>query len=103
MNLGSSGISLSLQWTDASIISNAACAVYYGRRPTTEICIGTKETYKSTCNGDSGGPLVLEGTDTLIGVTSYGSSYGCEVGYPAGFSRVTSYLDWIEETSGLTP
>lgn len=99
----SSSISSTLQWTDAAIISNAACAVFYGKRPTSQICIGTKETHKSTCNGDSGGPLVIEGTDTLIGVTSYGSSYGCEQGYPAGFSRVTSYLDWIEEISGLSP
>lgn len=99
----SSSISPTLQWTDTVVISNAACAVFYGRRPKSQICIGTKETVKSTCNGDSGGPLVLEGTDTLIGVTSYGSIYGCEIEYPAGFSRVTSFLGWIEEISGLTP
>ncbi|XP_055910850.1 uncharacterized protein LOC129945216 [Eupeodes corollae] len=99
----SEGISPTLQWTDVAVISNAACAVFYGRRPTSQLCIGTKGTHKSTCSGDSGGPLVVEGTDTLIGVTSYGSSYGCEIGYPAGFSRVTSFLDWIKETSGLMP
>lgn len=34
----------------------------------------------------------------LIGVTSFGSASGCEKGYPNGFTRVRSYLDWIEGT-----
>ncbi|XP_055846066.1 chymotrypsin BI-like [Episyrphus balteatus] len=96
----SSGISPTLQWADVPIISNSACANYYGSRPSSQICISTKGSHKATCSGDSGGPLVLKGTDTLVGVTSYGSSYGCEVGHPSGFSRVTSYLSWIKEISG---
>ena len=41
--------------------------------------------------GDSGGPLYLFNTDTetykQIGITSFGSSLGCEIGWHAGFTR----------------
>merc|ERR1712112_722176 len=59
---------------------------------------------KGTCNGDSGGPLnmkfdVKNGAAgqkwKQIGVVSFGASAGCEVGYPAGFSRTEYYRDWI--------
>lgn len=59
---------------------------------------------KSTCNGDSGGPLVIkeqDGTKTVIGLTSFGSSFGCEKGWPAVFTRVSSYLDWISQRTGV--
>ena len=48
--------------------------------------------------GDSGGPLVTQIDDayTQIGVVSFAAAAGCELEYPAGFARVTSFLDWIE-------
>lgn len=30
-----------------------------------------------------------------VGIVSFGIAIGCEVGWPAAFARVTSYLDWI--------
>merc|ERR1712115_18358 len=33
--------------------------------------------------------------NAIYGIVSFGASAGCEVGYPAGFSRVEYYLDWI--------
>lgn len=48
-----------------------------------------------TCLGDSGGPVLLGGTDTIIGVTSWGVDYNCRsVAYS---SRVdtSDVLDWI--------
>merc|ERR1711953_648210 len=66
---------------------------------------------KGTCNGDSGGPLnmkydVKSGASgdkwKQVGVVSFGASAGCEVGYPAGFTRTEYYLDWIcSETNGV--
>ncbi|KAH9630550.1 hypothetical protein HF086_018466 [Spodoptera exigua] len=52
---------------------------------------------RSTCQGDSGGPLVVtrNSRPLLIGVTSFGSARGCQVGSPAAFARVTSYISWI--------
>ena len=49
--------------------------------------------------GDSGGPLVFrenDGNYTEVGIVSFQHSSGCEAGYPAVFTRVTSYLDWIQ-------
>merc|ERR1719309_1195399 len=34
------------------------------------------------------------------GIVSIGSSAGCEVGYPAGFTRTEYYLDWIKSETG---
>lgn len=50
--------------------------------------------------GDSGGPLVVyesDGRPTLVGITSFGIGFGCQVSWPPAFTRVSSYLDWIEQ------
>ena len=55
-------------------------------------------------SGDSGGPLRLlrsDGTIVLAGVVSYGAAAGCELDYPAVFTRVHSFLDWIQAKSGI--
>ena len=41
------------------------------------------------------------GNYNQYGVVSFGASAGCEKGYPAGFTRVTEYLDFISETTGI--
>ena len=54
--------------------------------------------------GDSGGPLVILGKDkkyTLYGVTSFVKDLNTCLGGPDAFVRITSYLDWIKEKSGL--
>ncbi|CAK1540396.1 unnamed protein product [Leptosia nina] len=45
------------------------------------------------CQGDSGGPLANK--NTLVGITSWGIP--CAKGYPDIFTRVYSYVDWIEK------
>ncbi|SPP80907.1 blast:Serine proteases 1/2 [Drosophila guanche] len=65
------------------------------------ICINTNGG-KSTCGGDSGGPLVTHDGNRLVGVTSFGSAAGCQSGAPAVFSRVTGYLDWIRDNTGIS-
>ena len=85
-------------------ITNLMCALEF---PTVInkniVCISGKNG-KSTCNvslshlimmrtmnfkGDSGGPLhlVRDGVFKQIGITSFGSSVGCEIGFHAGFTR----------------
>lgn len=46
------------------------------------------------CFGDSGGPLVVNGL--LAGAVSWGVS--CALGYPDVYARVSSHMDWINET-----
>jgi len=57
----------------------------------------------SVLQGDSGGPLVylLNGVYNQVGIVSFGAAAGCQLGYPAGFTRVTSYLNWIESNTGI--
>jgi len=53
--------------------------------------------------GDSGSPLVIDNgiTYTQIGIVSFVSNKGCTYGLPSGYTRVTSYLDWIKTNAGL--
>merc|ERR1711955_35833 len=96
-------ISPVLREVTVDTITNLICALQF---PTiinhNIICISGHDG-KSTCNGDSGGPLHLmqDGKYKQIGVTSFGSSMGCEIGSHAGFTRPASFLDWIETNTGI--
>lgn len=70
-----------------------------------QICAQDYILNRDTCQGDSGGPLQLNLPGRrrrqrihyhLIGVTSYGVF--CRSSYPSVYTRVSSYLDWIEQT-----
>lgn len=51
---------------------------------------------------DSGGPLVIKSAGSIqVGIVSFGKQH-CETGSPAVYTRVTSYLDWIEKHAGIT-
>jgi secreted trypsin-like serine protease len=54
-----------------------------------------------TLQGDSGGPLNYMGTQ--IGVVSFGASAGCEEGFPAAFTRVSKYVNWINDVMEENP
>ena len=54
--------------------------------------------------GDSGGPLVIKEADglfTQIGLTSFGSRKGCTVGKPVVFTRVASFLSYVQRITNL--
>jgi secreted trypsin-like serine protease len=98
------GISNVLRKVDVEVITNALCAQTYGSAIVTAGNICTDATGgQGTCNGDSGGPLTtLEGDEYVTyGITSFGSSAGCESGAPAAFSRVAFFRDWIRTNSGV--
>lgn len=67
------------------------------------MCAGG-EGGKDACSGDSGGPLLRSGSENLNakpkwyqeGIVSKGT--GCGIpGYPAVYTRVAHYMDWIIE------
>lgn len=91
-----------LQWTTLHTISNFRCLFYYwfewvGRESVLCTRGGVKQ---SICYGDSGGPLVTE-DGFQIGVSSFLPEEGCHLQKPSVFTRVTSYMPWIREVTGL--
>ncbi|XP_020808967.1 chymotrypsin BI [Drosophila serrata] len=103
---GVHAISNVLRYVQLQIIDGRTCKSnfplsYRG----TNICTSGRNA-RSTCNGDSGGPLVLQRKYSkkrvLVGITSFGSIYGCDRGYPAAFTKVASYLDWISDETGVS-
>ena len=61
--------------------------------------ICTETPGRGLFKGDTGGPLLSKGRDrkySLIGIVSY--SDGCQPGWPNVYTRITSFLDWINST-----
>ncbi|XP_016923335.4 brachyurin [Drosophila suzukii] len=86
-----------LRYVEMPVMPYALCRMYWsGAVSEKMICMSTTSG-KSTCHGDSGGPLVYKqgNSSYLIGTTSFGTTMGCQVGFPAVFTRISSYLDWI--------
>ncbi|KAI1286692.1 Trypsin-1 [Halotydeus destructor] len=82
---------------------DANCVAHYSGdykfKGTTMVCAGDQDGGgRSSCHGDSGGPLyqTQNGRDVLIGVTSFGRGCGRN-GAPTVYTRVSSYLDWINQ------
>ena len=98
---------------ELALLANAACdARLYlsGNLPSSTLCaVGDLGgSVEDSCQGDSGGPLFVEadGGDVLVGVVSWG--YGCALidsisqqPFPGVYTRVSSYIDWIENTTGI--
>ncbi|KAH8259665.1 hypothetical protein KR026_008294, partial [Drosophila bipectinata] len=98
----SSGVSEYLNCVDIQIADNSVCESYYGTTVITpnHVCIATPEN-KGSCGGDSGGPLVLHDGNRQVAIVSFGSAAGCLSNGPKGMTRVTSYLDWIRDNTGI--
>ncbi|KAJ8719671.1 hypothetical protein PYW08_011846 [Mythimna loreyi] len=79
------------------VITNAVCSAPFPIIIQSSNICTSGAGGRSTCQGDSGGPLTVNrgGRPILIGVTSFGSARGCQVGFPAAFARVTSFASWI--------
>lgn len=97
------GISPQLREVTVDTITNLICALEFPTIINKNILCISGKGGKSTCNGDSGGPLhlVTDGIFKQIGITSFGSGIGCEVGSHAGFTRTASFLEWIETNTGI--
>ncbi|KAG8196781.1 hypothetical protein JTE90_014513 [Oedothorax gibbosus] len=98
-----------LQETSFPIVSRKTCNASYVRvasnrfpRGITEnlLCAGDPDGGKDACQGDSGGPLTMieNGRYTQVGIVSFGYRCGHK-DYPGVYTRVSSYLSWIEENA----
>ncbi|XP_067641069.1 collagenase-like [Eurosta solidaginis] len=91
-----------LQFANFRVISNEVCAKSYDSSiiDNGKICTATDNHIK-LLSGDSGGPLVLASSKIQIGIMSIVSMVGCETDVPPAYTRVTSYLDWIQENTNI--
>ncbi|XP_037800605.1 serine protease 27-like [Penaeus monodon] len=95
-----------LMEVDVPTMTNAKCRQAYGDYLTENmLCAGYPRGGKDSCQGDSGGPLVYQspkhGRWEQIGIVSWGS--GCAgVGTPGVYTRLTSYIDWINSVIKVT-
>ncbi|XP_074600090.1 proclotting enzyme-like [Brevipalpus obovatus] len=91
-----------LQQVSVPIWNDTACRASYAKNNlnfTDKVyCAGYPEGGRDACQGDSGGPLMIQGAEgrwQLIGIVSFG--FRCaEPNYPGVYTRITSYLDWID-------
>ncbi|HUG84470.1 MAG TPA: serine protease, partial [Euzebya sp.] len=91
---------------DIDVVDNATCANSYPQlNGVTMLCAGNPSTDsnnpgRDSCQGDSGGPLFAEadGGQVQIGVVSFGGE--CGVNDPGVYARVSTFLDWIQMTTG---
>ena len=80
---------------DQTYCHNVYRSLNYNVYPT-QVCAYDPYRGKGSCQGDTGGPLTVGGK--LVGLVSWGN--GCaSTSYPAVYTSVVSYLDWIENNT----
>lgn len=99
---GATAIPDILQWAIVPVVKQSTCKTLYSfitKITEAQVCAGYDP---GVCNGDSGGPLQYQknGKYYLLGATSFG--VGCaNKNFPAVFSRVPFYADYITEKTGV--
>lgn len=87
-----------LQYISLKTIDNEDCIFDGLSFPVLDSNICTLTTSgEGVCKGDSGGPLVANGK--LVGIVSWGNP--CANGKPDVYTRVSYYIDWIRDRTGL--
>lgn len=99
-------VSPTLRQVSIPIVGRSTCDGAYPNRVSDKaVCAGYEGGAKDSCQGDSGGPLVVEGGPTgwtQTGVVSWGE--GCaRPGAYGVYTRVASYIDWIQQTVNANP
>ncbi|KAH7946049.1 hypothetical protein HPB49_019675 [Dermacentor silvarum] len=88
-----------LQVATMAVLPNSTCDKAYGGRfhPETMFCAADFVNGQDSCKGDSGGPAMQmnAGRVVLAGIVSWGEGCGRK-GRPGVYTRVSQYLDWIE-------
>uniref|UniRef100_A0A336M6F9 CSON009877 protein n=1 Tax=Culicoides sonorensis TaxID=179676 RepID=A0A336M6F9_CULSO len=98
-----------LQKLQLPLVTESQCGMTYTPKRTKRLpnglngkilCYGAIRG-KDTCPGSSGGPIQVTSRNVycsyyLVGITSAGVR--CTEGYPGLFTKVSEYLDWIEDT-----
>lgn len=98
--MGSSNIKLK---TMVPLRTNAVCDNAFSNQSivmaNSQLCAGGEDGI-DTCSGDSGGPLMYAGPDNvwkIYGIVSFGTSACGMKDFPAIYTKVSYYLDWINQ------
>ncbi len=91
-----------LQKVELPIVDNSVGEQFFSNVIPSMLMAGYENGTKDACSGDSGGPLtvVADGETKIAGIVSYGSETCNTYG---GYTRISSYLDWIEDKTGVLP
>ncbi|GIY79829.1 chymotrypsin-C [Caerostris darwini] len=92
-----------LRYVRQRVVSNFNCMVLYLGKTVPDTLLCASGILSGACSGDSGGPLVyyIGRQPVQVGVASFANAiFGCgtKLG-PAGFTRVSSYNDFIMNTA----
>lgn len=97
-----------LRWATMPLISSSACAAapdaFYATVDGTKmLCTMVPGGGRSPCFRDSGGPLVVvdNGRMVLVGTVDGGAEPCGAPGFPAIYTRVSAFLPWISEVTGI--
>ncbi|XP_062552372.1 collagenase-like [Armigeres subalbatus] len=98
-----------LRFGNSQVITNLACRVSLPTNTILDehVCtdgLNVDINRGSPCQGDSGAPLTItdaDGITTQIGVFSFHSILGCDSGRAAVYTRMSAYLNWIEQNSDV--
>ncbi|XP_017050871.1 brachyurin [Drosophila ficusphila] len=99
--------SQNLLYAQVQIINNGVCEPIFGTNvvlDSTMCAKGYEGSNMSICSGDSGGPLITYNSSTgqwqQIGINSFVAEDQCTASYPSGYVRLTSFLNFISDTTG---
>lgn len=94
-----------LNWANVRIITDESCRIAFtALLSPTDICTqGWDIVSQGPCSEDAGSPLTItetDGTINQLGIVSFFMS-PCDRGFPSGYVRISPYISWIEQTTGL--
>jgi secreted trypsin-like serine protease len=106
------GISEELQYANMSLITLDECKKYKSHyiEDLNDDHICAEKVKGDPCDGDSGAAMVSKKTNQILGVLSYGKDAengidmgenDCRAKVPVVFTRISSYIGWIEGKTGL--
>ncbi|CAH1798340.1 unnamed protein product [Owenia fusiformis] len=103
---GGPNISDIIRHVKVPIVPNPLCNKLYSKITELHVtpdmmCAGYKAGGRDACQYDSGGPMVChnENENEYIHFGIVSTGYGCARGeYPGIYTRVSAYIDWIENT-----
>jgi secreted trypsin-like serine protease len=103
---GTNALSPELRFVRTQIITNLSCTLSWPLSiQSNHLCASGATDMQAPCPGDNGGPMTVtdaQGRTFQVGVLSFMSILGCQAGRPAVYTRVSQYLQWIQDNSDIT-